>query len=63
MNNSVADRRSLVGLFPAMPASGLYDRVVEEVVASRVVAGMARHERLRLRLARTGFIQVSQSES
>ena len=29
MNNSVADRRSPLGLFPAQPAPRLYDRVVE----------------------------------
>ena len=29
MNNFVADRRSLLGLFPGQPAPRLYDRVVE----------------------------------
>ena len=29
MNNSVADRRSPLGLFPGQPAPRLYDRVVE----------------------------------
>ena len=29
MNNSVADRRSPLGLFPGQPVPGLYDRVVE----------------------------------
>jgi hypothetical protein len=52
-------RRFLLELFPGQPAARLYNRALEEVVASIVVAALACHERFRVGLPRAGFIQVS----
>jgi hypothetical protein len=49
MNNSPADRRSPLGVFPGEPTPRLYDRVVEVL--------RTRHWRSRLRPTTAGFIQ------
>ena len=55
MNNSPADRRSPLGLFPGQPTARLCDRVVEVL--------HTRHWRFLVMPAGKGFMQVSLNKS
>jgi hypothetical protein len=57
MSNSSADRRSLLGLFPAQPAPSLYDCVVE-ALGSRHYDRPA-EEAYRYRIAASFFTPAS----